>query len=90
MAAVKDNLADNPMGIKVGLLETQQKNYCLENVHKTVNLLISLGFTIPQEKSVLEWTQCIEVLAFIMNFADMTIKTNPKKSQIIMEKLRTC
>ena len=54
MAAVKDNLADNPMGIKVGLLETQQKNYCLENVHKTVNLLISLGFTIPKEKPVLE------------------------------------
>ena len=54
MAAVKDNLADNPMSIKVGLLETQQKNYCLENVHKTVNLLISLGFTIPKEKSVLE------------------------------------
>ena len=59
------------------------------NVHKTVSLLASLEITIIKEKSVLEPTQCIEFLGFIINFVDMTVKINPKKSQIIIEKLRT-
>ena len=69
-------------------LQGSTRGECLENVHKTVNLLASLGFTIHKEKSVLEPTQCIEFLGFIINSADMTVKINPKKSQIIIEKIK--
>ena len=37
-------------------LQGSIRGECLENVHKTVNLLASLGFTIHKEKSVLEPT----------------------------------
>ena len=58
------------------------------NVHKTVSLLASPGFTIHEEKSVLEPTQCIEFLGFIINSVDMMVKINPKKSQIIIKKIK--
>ena len=61
---------------------------CLENGHETVSLLTSLEFTIHEEKSVLEPTQCIEFLGFIINPAGMTIKINPIKSQVIMEEIK--
>ena len=69
-------------------LQGSTRGECLENVHKTVNLLASLGFTIHKEKSVLEPTQCIEFLGFITHSADMTVKINPKKSEIIIEKIK--
>ena len=58
----------------------------LENVNKTVILQTSLGFTIHKVKSVLEPTQCTEFLRVIINSADIYVKINPKKSEIIMEK----
>ena len=64
------------------------RSECLEKVHKPVNLLTSLGFTIHEEKSVLEPTHCIKFLGFIINSVDMAVKINPKKSQI-SKKLRT-
>ena len=69
-------------------LQGSARSECRENVHKTVSLLASLGFTIHQEKSFLEPTQCIEFLVFIINSADMAVKINPKKSQIIIEKIK--
>ena len=36
--------------------------------------------------AVLEPTQFTEFLGFSINSADMTVKINPKKSQIIIEK----
>ena len=53
---------------------------CLENVHETVSLLISLGITIHKEKSILEPTQCIELLGFIISSVDITVKVNPIKN----------
>ena len=60
-------------------LQGSTSGECLENVHKTVNLLVSLGFTIHKEKSLLEPRQCIEFLGFIIDPADMTVEINPKK-----------
>ena len=67
-------------------LQGRTRSECLENVHKTVRLLASLAFTIHKERSVLEPTQCIKFLGFIINSTDMAASTNPKKSQIIVEK----
>ena len=47
--------------------------------------LSSLRFTIQKEKLVLEPTQYMEFLRFIINSVDMTIKINPKKSQMVIE-----
>ena len=69
-------------------LQGKTRGECLENVHRTVSLLASLGFAIHKEKSVLEPTQCIEFLGFITNTVDMTVKMNPKKSQMIIEKIK--
>ena len=69
-------------------LQGQTMGECLENVHKTVSLLASLRFTIQKEKLVLEPTQYMEFLRFIINSVDMTIKINPKKSQIVIEKIK--
>ena len=69
-------------------LQERTRGKCLENVHKTVSLLASLGVTIHEEKSVLEPTQCIEFLGFIINYVDMTVKIIPRKSQIISEKIK--
>ena len=68
-------------------MQRRTRGECLGNVHKTVSLLASLGFTIHKEKPVLEPTQCIEFLGFLINSAEMAIKINPKKSQII-EKIK--
>ena len=68
-------------------LKGSSKGECLKNVNKTAILQTSLGFTIHKVKSVLEPTQCIEFLRVIINSEDMTVKINPKKSQIIMEKI---
>ena len=68
-------------------LQGKTRGECLENVHRTVSLLASLGFAI-HKKSVLEPTQCIEFLGFITNSVDMTVKMNPKKSQMIIEKIK--
>ena len=57
-------------------------------MHKTVSLLTSLGFTIHEGESVLEPTQCIEFLGFITNSVDMNVKINPKKSHIIIERIK--
>ena len=69
-------------------LKGSSKDECLKNVNKTAILQTSLGFTIHKVKSVLEPTQCIEFLRVIINSKDMTVKINPKKSQIIMEKIK--
>ena len=42
--------------------------------------LISLGITNHKEKSILEPTQGIELLGFIINSADITVKVNPIKN----------
>ena len=61
----------------------QSENYsdCLDNIRDTVQLLISLGFTIHADKSVLIPTQKIIFLGFIINSKNMTI-TNEKKQKI--------
>ena len=60
----------------------------LENVYETVSLLTSLGFTIHMEKSVLEVTHCVECLGIFINSAEMAVKINLIRSQIITEKIK--
>ena len=69
-------------------LQGSTRGECLENMYKTVSLLTSLGFNIQKEKSVLKPTQCIEFLGFMINSAYMTVEINPKKSQIIIKKIK--
>ena len=69
-------------------LQGKTRDECLGNVHKTVSLLASLGFTIHEGKSVLEPTQSIEFLGFITNSVSINIKINPKKSHTIIERIK--
>ena len=41
--------------------------HCLENIHATCNLLVSLGFFINQDKSVLQPAQRIVILGFVQD-----------------------
>ena len=56
---------------------------CKDNICATVNSLTSLGYTIHCGKSILEPTQEIEFLGFILNSKNMTIAiTHKKKAKI--------
>ena len=57
---------------------------CLQNVHATVHLLKSLGFTINVKKSVLVPTQKLEFLGFILDSVRMTLTlTDRRKLNIV-------
>ena len=53
------------------------------NIEATVQLLLSLGFTINTEKSVLAPTQRLEFLGFILDSLCMTITLTEKRKQKI-------
>ena len=59
---------------------------CLQNVHDTIALLLSLGYPIHPNKSVLKPTQVIIFLGFVINFIEMTITLTTEKK----EKLKSC
>ena len=54
---------------------------CLKNVHDTIIMLRSLGFTIHPEKPVSKPTQNLINLGFIINPKDMTLKLTEEKKQ---------
>ena len=53
---------------------------CRKNIYDTVNLFTLLGFTIHPVKSVLEPTQTIQFLGFVINSVAMTVKLPPSKA----------
>ena len=57
---------------------------CFANIEATVQLLLSLGFTINTEKSVLAPTQRLEFLGFILDCLCMTITLTEKRKQKIL------
>ena len=58
---------------------------CQDNICATVNCLSALGYTIHCMKSVLEPTQEIVFLGFILNSRDMTIAVTQKKKNKILD-----
>lgn len=63
-------------------LEGKFKSKCLQNVHDTGKLLEALGFTIHKSKSVLEPTQTIEFVSFVIFSVKITVSLNPAKPNI--------
>ena len=62
-------------------LQAGSYDLCFANIKATVQLLLSLGFTINTEKSVLALTQCLEFLGFILDSISMTITLTEKRKQ---------
>ena len=60
-------------------LQGQTISECQENINDTVNLFQSLGFTIHDEKSVLEPKKTLKYLGFILNSEQMTVTLSPEK-----------
>ena len=57
---------------------------CNENIHDTMTLMDSLGFTIHPEKSVLQPGHTLIYLGFILDSIDMTVSlTEERKNKII-------
>ena len=54
---------------------------CLQNITETVKLLQSLGFTIDPEKSVLQRTQKLTFLGFVLNSKTMTLTLTDAKKE---------
>ena len=61
---------------------------CSEKVTVIIALLTALALTIHHKKSVLEQTQSIKFLGFIIDQRSMTVKMNSDKSASIIKKIR--
>ena len=64
-------------------LQAGSYDLCFANIKATVNLLLSLCFTINTEKSVLAPTQCLQFLGFLLDSISMTITLTEKRKQKI-------
>ena len=64
-------------------LQAGSYDLCFANIHATVQLLLSLGFTINTEKSVLAPTQRLEFLGFLLDSISMTITLTEKQKENI-------
>lgn len=67
------------------LLVSRTFSECKTNIQDTVQLLDSLGFTIHPDKSVLEPTQTIKFVGFIINSQSMCVKLTLEKAKNIKE-----
>ena len=59
--------------------------HCLENIHATRNLLVSLGFSINQGKSVLQPAQRIVFLGFVLDSLNMSICLSNTRKGVILD-----
>ena len=57
---------------------------CLENIHATHNLLVSLGFSINRDKSVLQPAPCIILLGFVLDSLSMSICLSDTRKGVIL------
>ena len=62
------------------LLVAYSLGSCRKNIYDAVDLFTLLGFTIHPVKSVLEPTQTIQFLGFVIDSVAMTVKLPPSKS----------
>ena len=67
------------------LLISNSFSECSVNISETVSLLDSLGFTIHPTKSVMQTTQIIIFLGFVLNSQNMTIRLTNEKAKEIEE-----
>ena len=58
---------------------------CLENIHATRNLLVSLGFSINHDKSVLQPAQRIVFLGFVLDYLNMSICLSDTCKGVILD-----
>ena len=70
-------------------LQADCRTKCLDNIHATINLLRNLGFTIHADKSILEPTQQIEFLGFLIDSNQMTIRLSEKKTIALKNKIKS-
>ena len=66
------------------LLKSDDIPSCKDNILETVKLVDHLGFTVHPDKSVLDPTQEIVFVGFIINSVTMTVKLTPEKVQDIV------
>ena len=66
-------------------LQSDTRAECCENILDTLNLLLSLGFTIKCSKSIFEPTQKVIALGFVIDSKDMTITVTSEKKQKIKD-----
>ena len=57
---------------------------CSENIHATRNLLVSLGFSINHDKSVLQPAQHIVFLGFVLDSLNMSICLSDTREGVIL------
>ena len=74
----------------VGLIDDllilhEDRDKCLEGVQTTVDLLTKLGFIIHEQKSVLEPTQEITFLGFVLNSRTMQVTLDSSKTNNIKD-----
>ena len=72
------------------LLMAESQEKARDQASGFVHLLQCLGFTINREKTVLEPTQCLEFLGFMVNTVSMELTLPPKKLKKIRAESRKC
>ena len=67
------------------LLLGDNKEDCINNILKTIELSEDTGFIVHPDKSILEPSQIIEYLGFILNSKLMTVSVNNRQAQKIWD-----
>ena len=69
-------------------LQSATKELCKQNIDAAVNLSELLEFTVHVKKSILEPTQQLESLVFLIDFTTMIVKIDPVSTRIILKKIK--
>ena len=78
-AALRKIGHSNVAYIDDSLLLSDSYEQCVMNIKDTMKLIDSVGLTTHPEKSIIEPTQCIEFVGFLLNSVEMTVQLAPRK-----------
>ena len=78
-AALRKIGHSNVAYIDDSLLQSDSYEQCMVNIKDTMELIDSVGLTTHPEKSIIQPTQCIEFVGFLLNSVEMTVKLAPRK-----------
>ena len=70
------------------LLQGDTKQECLKNVNDTGKTFDELGFTVHPVKSVLNPTQSIQFLGFVLDSISMTVSVSDEKSRAVVDRIK--
>ena len=84
-AALRKIGHSNVAYIDDSLLQSDSYDQCKLNIRDTMDLIDSVGLTTHPEKSIIEPTQCIEFVGFLLNSVEMTVKLAPQKVNNLKE-----